>query len=66
MREGREGQNKPKKNIATYRAVWEQGVVGTGRDAAKKQPGKKKQAVSKESEGGDSLLEKTENGRKVR
>jgi len=42
VREGQEGQNKPKKKKATHWAVWEQGEVGTGWDAAKKQPGKEK------------------------
>ena len=55
---------QPKKNMATHRAVWGQGEIRTGQDAAKKEP-EKKQAVSKESEGGDSLLERTENRRKV-
>ena len=33
---------------------------------SKKETWKEKEAVSKESEAGDSLLERTENGRKVR
>ena len=51
--EGGSGRSEQtKKKMATHWAVWEPGEVGTGWDAAKKQPGKEKQAVSKESEGG--------------
>ena len=43
-----------KKKSGTHQPVWEQGEVGTGQDAGKRDLGKK-QVVRKENEGGRGL-----------
>ena len=65
MREGQEGQNKPKKIwplIGQYGSKGRSGLVGMQQKSNLEK--KSKQSVKKVREG-DSLLERTENGGKV-
>jgi len=63
LREVQESHNKSKKKNPPASVGVRGGRAWSG--CSKRATWKKKKAVSKESEGGDSLLERTENGRKV-